>query len=58
VLAVRSLLERWDETQYLQVDKEDDVKNCGLTVYKRVNNRKLVLQKYNFIAPTVIDRGL
>jgi broad specificity phosphatase PhoE len=58
VLAFRSLLERWDETQYLQVDKEDDVKNCGLTVYKRVNNRKLVLQKYNFIAPTVIDRGL
>jgi broad specificity phosphatase PhoE len=47
VLAFRSLLERWEEDAYLQVDKEDDVKNCGLTVYRRVENRKLVLQEYN-----------
>lgn len=53
VLAFRSLLERWDEAEYLQVDKEDDVKNCGLTVYRRYEDRKLILQNYNMIAPSV-----
>jgi len=52
VLAFRSLLERWSEDQYLQVDREDDVKNCGLTVYRRVDDRKLVLEDYN-ITPEV-----
>lgn len=47
VLAFRSLLERWSEDQYLQVDKEDDVKNCGLTVYRRQDDRKLILEEYN-----------
>lgn len=54
VLAFRSLLERWDEQEYLQVDKEDDVKNCGLTIYDRVpgtHNPKLVLREYNVVAP-------
>ena len=51
VLAFRSLIERWDEAEYLQVDKEDDVKNCGLTIYKRVENRKLKLEAYNLVAP-------
>jgi broad specificity phosphatase PhoE len=53
VLAFRSLLERWDEAEYLQVDKEDDVKNCGLTIYDRVENRKLRLREYNTVAPLV-----
>lgn len=54
VLAFRSLLERWEEHEYLQVDKEDDVKNCGLTIYHRKENRKLVLSEYNVVAPQEI----
>ena len=49
-LAFRSLIERWEEDEYLQVDKEDDVKNCGLTIYDRVDNRKLRLREYNKVA--------
>lgn len=51
VLAFRSLIERWEEDQYLQVDAEDDVKNCGLTIYDRIDNRKLKLREYNVVAP-------
>jgi 2,3-bisphosphoglycerate-dependent phosphoglycerate mutase len=51
VLAFRSLIERWEEEEYLKVDKEDDVKNCGLTTYDRVENRKLILREYNTVAP-------
>ena len=51
VLAFRSLIERWEEEQYLKVDMEDDVVNCGLTIYNRVENRKLVLREYNKVAP-------
>jgi broad specificity phosphatase PhoE len=50
VLAFRSLLERWGEAEYMQVDKEDDVKNCGLTIYKRQDRRRLKLQEYNTVA--------
>ena len=55
VLAFRSLLERWEEAEYLQVDKEDDVQNCGLTVYKREDQRRLRLQEYNTMIPTMIE---
>jgi len=51
VLAFRSLIERWEEDEYLQVDKEDDVKNCGLTIYDRIDYRKLKLREYNKVAP-------
>jgi broad specificity phosphatase PhoE len=51
VLAFRSLLERWEEAEYLKVDKEDDVVNCGLTIYGRIENRKLQLREYNKVAP-------
>jgi len=51
VLAFRSLIERWEEDEYLAVDKEDDVVNCGLTVYDRVDARKLILREYNKVAP-------
>jgi len=50
VLAFRSLLERWQESEYLQVDKEDDVVNASLTIYKREDRRRLRLQEYNTIA--------
>ena len=53
VLAFRSLIERWEEDEYLKVDKEDDVKNCGLTIYDRIENRKLILREYNVVAPLV-----
>lgn|SRR5208337_2079352 len=53
VLAFRSLLERWEESEYLQVDKEDDVVNCGLTVYRREDGRRLKLQEYNFVSPVL-----
>ena len=53
VLAFRSLIERWEESEYLKVDKEDDCKNCGLTVYKRIEKRKLELGDYNLVAPLV-----
>lgn len=51
VLAFRSLLERWGEEQYMQVDREEDVKNCGLTVYKREEERRLKLVEYNTVIP-------
>lgn len=53
VLAFRSLIERWEEEEYLKVDKEDDCKNCGLTIYDRVENRKLILREYNTVAPLI-----
>src|SRR5271157_4593031 len=55
VLAFRSLLERWEEAEYLQVDKEDDVQNCGLTVYKREDGWRLKLQEYNTVISTMIE---
>ena len=58
VLAFRSLIERWEEAEYLQVDKEDDVKNCGLTTYDRVDNRKLKLREYNKVAPASNQEGM
>ena len=53
VLIFRRLLERWDERDYLKVDKEEDVKNCSLTAYDydRARN-KLVLNGYNKICFT------
>lgn len=50
VLAFRSLLERWGEEEYMIVDKENDVLNCGITRYlfdKDLN--KLLLAEYNRI---------
>jgi len=46
VLCLRHLLERWDEASYLQVDKEDDVKNASITTYKCEAN-KIRLDSYN-----------
>jgi broad specificity phosphatase PhoE len=51
VLAFRSLLERWGEEEYMKVDKEDDVVNCGLTRYVREDGRRLKLIEYNTIVP-------
>jgi len=45
VLSFRALLERWGEDDYLQVDKENDVKNASVTHYQFEN--KLRLKEYN-----------
>lgn len=47
VLIFRRLLERWGEEKYMQVDREDDVKNCSLTTYFANDSGKLCLQAYN-----------
>jgi hypothetical protein len=47
VLSFRALLERWGEDDYLQVDKENDVKNASITHYKF--QKKLRLKEYNSV---------
>lgn len=48
VLIFRRLLERWSEEEYMQVDREDDVKNCSMTTYTTSElGMKLILQQYN-----------
>ena len=52
VLIFRRLLERWDEKDYLKVDKEEDVKNCSFTIYDYdCDKNKLVLNGYNLDLP-------
>jgi broad specificity phosphatase PhoE len=56
VLIFRRLLERWGETDYLKVDKEEDVKNCSLTIYNYDRDKKkMVLNGYNTICYTESD---
>jgi len=48
VLIFRRLLERWDEAKYMEVDREDDVLNCGVTMYRYdAAARRLSLDCYN-----------
>lgn len=47
VLSFRALLERWGEDDYLQVDKENDVKNASFTHYQF--EEKLRLKEYNSV---------
>lgn len=50
VLIFRRLLERWDEAKYMEVDREDDVLNCGITMYRYdPEARRLNLDCYNTI---------
>jgi broad specificity phosphatase PhoE len=51
VLIFRRLLERWDEAKYMEVDREDDVLNCGVTIYRYdAEARRLNLDCYNSIS--------
>lgn len=53
VLIFRRLLERWDEAKYLEVDQEDDVLNCGITIYKYDPEvTRLKLDCYNSVCYT------
>lgn len=48
VLVFRRLLERWDEAKYMEVDREEDVLNCSVTIYKYdPADRRLKLDSYN-----------
>lgn len=48
VLIFRRLLERWDEAKYMEVDREEDVLNCGVTIYKYdLADGRLKLDSYN-----------
>jgi broad specificity phosphatase PhoE len=55
VTCMRYLLERLDEAQVLDMDRQADVPNCGVTSYvfdPRVGRQgKLVLEHVNFLAP-------
>lgn len=49
VMAFRSLLERWGEQEYMQVDREDDIKNGSITTYRlNRSSGKLELIEFNF----------
>lgn len=47
VLCFRHLFERWDESEYLQVDREEDVKNASITTY--TGPYKIRLESFNKI---------
>lgn len=50
VLIFRRLLERWDEAKYMEVDREEDVLNCGVTIYRYdAEAHRLNLDCYNTI---------
>ncbi|MGY4516712.1 histidine phosphatase family protein [Lysobacter sp. HA18] len=57
VLCFRYLLERMTEAQVLEIDRQKDVANCSVTGYEfdpvRSKSGKLVLERYNFVAPIV-----
>lgn len=53
----RYLFERMTEAQILEIDRKEDVPNCGLTLYEydatHGDHGKLVLRLANFVAPLV-----
>jgi probable phosphoglycerate mutase len=55
VLCFRYLLERMNEEQILQIDREKDVANCSVTEYHFVRGAtgrgEMALRSYNFVAP-------
>jgi probable phosphoglycerate mutase len=59
VLCLRYLLEGLDEERILEIDRQADVANCGVTEYRfdadQGPNGGLVLNRYNFTAPLSQD---
>lgn len=57
VLCMRYIIENLTEEQILQVDREGDVVNCGVTEYVATTGKNvgggLVLKRYNFVAPLI-----
>jgi len=51
VLIFRRLLERWNEEEYLKIDREQDVLNCSITAYRFDSKMgKLTLDYYNKVS--------
>jgi broad specificity phosphatase PhoE len=59
VNCMRYLLERLDERQILDIDRQADVPNCGVTLYEfdagLGRHGKLVLREANFVAPLQVQ---
>jgi len=57
VLCMRYIIENLSEQQILDIDRQGDVANCGVTEYAADNDKDvgggLVLTRYNFVAPLV-----
>lgn len=51
VLCLRYLLEELDEAQIMEIDRQGDVINCGVTEYVSDAENRLRLRRYNFAAP-------
>ena len=53
VLCMRYIIENLCEQQILDIDREGDVSNCGVTEYVAAKDGKdgMVLARYNFVAP-------
>ena len=51
VLVFRRLLERWNEDEYLKIDREHDVLNCSITAYRYDPKKgKLILDCCNQVS--------
>jgi len=51
VLIFRRLLERWNEDEYIKIDREQDVLNCSVTAYRFDSKMgKLTLDFYNKVS--------
>jgi len=55
VLCMRYLLEQLDESGVLAIDAAGDVANCSVTSYAADPSGRLVLSKYNFVAPLQVE---
>jgi len=57
VLCMRYIIENLSEEQILEIDRQGDVSNCGVTEYTAEADKEvgggLVLTRYNFVAPLV-----
>jgi broad specificity phosphatase PhoE len=57
VLCMRYIIENLTEEQILNIDRQGDVSNCGVTEYIANPNEEvgggLVLVRYNFVAPLI-----
>ncbi len=55
VNCMRYLLEGMDEQTILDIDRQGDVPNCGVTEYHVVEDGRLALARANFIPPELAD---
>ncbi|MBW6424906.1 histidine phosphatase family protein [Rhizobium sp. XQZ8] len=57
VLCMRYIIENLSEEQILEIDRQGDVSNCGVTEYAAEPHTEaggaLVLMRYNFVAPLI-----